>query len=250
MNRLKEKVAIITGAAGGIGAATAKLFAQEGAWVLATDIQEEKLNKWVSKASEKGLNIKSFTHDVSDEQQWETLINKALGLYGHIDILVNNAGIFPGFLDCTNTSKSDWDKIIAINLTGPFLGSKACIAPMKANGGGCILNIASIAGLIGGNGVAYSASKGGLRLLSKDLAVSLAKDNIRVNCICPGAVLTPMTEDILKLPGMDEVIKNLAPQGRVADPVEIAWSILYLASDEAAFVTGIDLTVDGGATAK
>lgn len=250
MDRLKGKVAIVTGAAGGIGAATAKLFAQEGACVLATDIQEEKLSAWVSKASEEGMKIKACQHDVADEQQWENIVATTLDLYGHLDILVNNAGVFPGFMDCTGTSKPDWDKVIAINLTGPFLGSKACIAPMKANGGGAILNIASIAGLIGGNGVAYSASKGGLRLLSKDLAVTLAKDNIRVNCICPGAVLTPMTENILKMPGMDDITKNLAPQGRVADPMEIAYGILYLVSDEAAFVTGADLTIDGGAVAK
>lgn len=250
MERLKNKVAIITGAAGGMGAAEAKLFAAEGALVMATDIQEEKLAAWVNEAKKEGLKIEYMKLDVTDENNWENIVNKTITLYGRIDILVNNAGVFPGFTDCEQTSKELWDKVIAINLTGAFLGCKACIPHMRKNGGGSIVNIASIAGLVGGNGVAYSSSKGGLRLLSKDLAVTLAKDKIRVNTICPGAVLTPMTEVLLSQPGMDELIKNTSPQGRVADAVEIAWGALYLASDESSFVTGTDITIDGGAVAR
>lgn len=250
MERLKNKVAIITGAAGGMGAATAKLFATEGASVIATDRQEEKLKLWVDKAKAEGLKIESIKHDVTSESDWQQVIDKALTLYGRIDILVNNAGVFPGFTDCEQTTKELWDNVIAINLTGPFLGCKLCIPHIRKAGGGAIVNIASIAGLVGGNGVAYTASKGGLRLLTKDLAVTFAKDKIRVNAICPGAVLTPMTEELLANPDMKETIKNMSPQGRVADPMEIAWGVLYLASDESSFVTGADLAIDGGAVAR
>jgi len=250
MNRLKNKVAIITGAAGGMGAAEAKLFAQEGAKVMATDVQGAPLKKWVQEAKKTGLKIACLEHDVTSESSWKAVVDKTVALYGRIDVLVNNAGIFPGFTDCEQTSKALWDKVIAVNLTGPFLGCKACIPVMKKNGGGAIINIASIAGLVGGNGVAYSSSKGGLRLLGKDLAVTLAKDNIRVNTICPGAVLTPMTKELLAQPAMKATIKNISPQGRIADALEIAWGVLYLAADEAAFVTGADLVIDGGSVAR
>jgi len=250
MSRLKDKVAIITGAAGGMGAAEAILFAQQGARVMATDIQEEILKTWVQKEKAKGLPIEYLVHDVTSAEDWKKVVDKTLALFGHIDILVNNAGVFPGFQSCEETTKAQWDKIIAINLTGPLLGCQVCIPHMRKAGGGSIVNIASIAGLVGGNGVAYSSSKGGLRLLSKDLAVTLAKDNIRVNTICPGAVLTPMTKDILKLPDMNEQIKQMSPQGRVAEPVEIAWAVLFLASDESSFMTGAEMTIDGGAVAR
>lgn len=250
MERLKNKVAIITGAAGGMGAAEARLFAEEGAKVIATDVQADKLKKWVDEAKTAGLTIEYLKHDITVEADWEKVIDKTLSLYGRIDILVNNAGIFPGFTDCEQTTKALWDKVIAINLTGAFLGCKASIPHMRKAGGGSVVNIASIAGLVGGNGVAYSASKGGLRMLTKDLAVTLAKDKIRVNSICPGGVLTPMTEHLMAQPGMDEMIKNMSPQGRMADAVEIAWGALYLASDESSFTTGTDLTIDGGAVAR
>lgn len=250
MDRLKNKVAIITGAAGGMGAAAARLFAEEGAKVIVTDVQEEKLKKWVDEAKSSGLTIAYIKHDVTNENDWEKVIEKTLAVYGRIDILVNNAGVFPGFTDCGQTTKALWDKIIAINLTGPFLGCKACIPYMRKIGGGSIVNIASIAGLVGGNGVAYSSSKGGLRMLTKDLSVTLAKDKIRVNSICPGGVLTPMTENIMKEPGMEEMIKNMSPQGRMGEAIEIARGALYLASDESSFTTGIDLTIDGGAVAR
>ncbi|MDP4285192.1 MAG: glucose 1-dehydrogenase [Bacteroidota bacterium] len=250
MERLKNKVVIITGAAGGMGATEAKLFAQEGAKVIATDLQEDKLKKWVEEASEEGFTIDYVKHEVSSEADWQKVVDMTLALHGRIDVLVNNAGVFPGFTDCEQTTKELWDKVIAINLTGPFLGCKACIPHMRKSGGGSIVNISSIAGLVGGNGAAYTSSKGGLRLLSKDLAVTLAKDKIRVNTICPGAVLTPMTEDLLKQPSMDETIKSMSPQARVADAIEIAWGALFLASDESSFVTGADLTIDGGAVAR
>jgi len=250
MARLKNKVAIITGAAGGMGAAEAKLFAEEGAKVMATDIQEDRLKTWVEKEKANGLTIDYIMHDVTSESDWKKVVDRTLAVYGHIDILVNNAGVFPGFLSCEATSKAQWDNVIAINLTGPFLGCRACIPYIRRAGGGSIVNIASIAGLVGGNGVAYSSSKGGLLLLTKDLAVTLAKDKIRVNAICPGAVLTPMTKDLLAQPEMSDVIKDMSPQGRVAEAIEIAWGVLYLASDESSFMTGAEITIDGGAVAR
>jgi len=250
MKRLDNKTAIITGAAGGMGAAIARLFAMEGARVMATDVQEGPLKEWVTAAKQEGLAIEYMVHDVTSENDWSSTVHKTISLFGHLDILVNNAGVFPGFTNCEETSKDLWDKVIAINLTGPFLGCKACIPYLRKAGGGSVVNIASIAGLVGGNGVAYSSSKGGLCLLGKDLAVTLAKDKIRVNTICPGAVLTPMTKDLLASPEMQEMIRNMSPQGRVADAIEIANGALYLASEDSMFVTGAELVIDGGAVAR
>jgi cyclopentanol dehydrogenase len=250
MKRLSEKVAIVTGAAGGMGAAEAKLFAKEGAKVIATDANEEKLKCWVVAAKAEGLDIEYMKHNVTSESDWKKVADKAMQLFGRLDILVNNAGIYPGFVDCENTSIELWGKILSINLTGPFIGCKTCIPYLRLSGGGSIINIASIAGVVGGNGSAYSSSKGGLVLFSKDLAVSLAKDNIRVNTICPGGVLTPMTEELMKGSDMVEMIKQMSPQGRMADPMEIATGVLFLASDESSYMTGTELIIDGGAVAK
>ena len=250
MKRLSDKVAIITGAAGGMGAAEAKLFAKEGAKVLATDSNEEKLKSWVVAAKAEGLSIDYMKHNVTSESDWEKVIDKAMGLYGKIDILVNNAGIYPGFVSCEDTTIELWGNVLSINLTGPFIGCKKCIPYLRLAGGGSIINVASIAGIVGGNGSAYSASKGGLVLFSKDLAVTLAKDKIRVNTICPGGVLTPMTEALMQAPGMEEMIKQMSPQGRMADPMEIATGAIYLASDESSFMTGAELVIDGGSVAR
>lgn len=250
MKRLQDKVVLITGAAGGMGATEAKLFAQEGAKVMATDFNLDLLETWVLKAQKEGLNIAYAELDVSNQDDWEKVAKKTIDLFGKIDILVNNAGIYPGYVNCESTTIQLWNKVIATNLTGPFLGCKTVIPYLRKNGGGSIVNIASIAGVVGGNGTAYSSSKGGLCLLSKDLAVELAKDKIRVNTICPGGVLTPMTNDLLNTPEMAEMIRNMSPQGRIADPMEIALGALYLASDESSFVTGAELVIDGGSVAR
>lgn len=250
MKRLSDKVAIVTGAAGGMGAVEAKLFAKEGAKVMATDSNEEKLKAWVVAARAEGLEISYMKHNVTSESDWKKVADKTMQLYGSLDILVNNAGIYPGFVSCEDTSIELWGRIISINLTGPFIGCKTCIPYLRLSGGGSIINVASIAGVVGGNGTAYSCSKGGLVLLSKDLAVTLAKDKIRVNALCPGFVLTPMTEDILKAPGMETTIAMSSPQGRAADPIEIATAALYLASDESSFMTGAEMVIDGGLVAR
>ena len=250
MKRLQNKVVLITGAAGGMGATEAKLFAQEGAKVMATDFNLELLETWVLVAKSEGLNIAYAELDVTNPDDWEKVAKKTFEQCGKIDILVNNAGIYPGFVNCESTTLKLWNKVIATNLTGPFLGCKTVIPYLIKSGGGSIVNIASIAGLVGGNGTAYSSSKGGLCLLGKDLAVTLAKDNIRVNTICPGGVLTPMTNELLNTPEMADMIKNMSPQGRIADPMEIALGALYLASDESSFVTGAELVIDGGSVAR
>ena len=250
MKRLQDKVVLITGAAGGMGATEAKLFAQEGAKVMATDFNLELLETWVLKAQGEGLNIAYAELDVTSPDDWEKVAKKTVELFGKIDILVNNAGIYPGFINCESTTHKLWNQVIATNLTGPFLGCKTVIPYLIKSGGGSIVNIASIAGIVGGNGTAYSSAKGGLCLLSKDLAVELAKDNIRVNTVCPGGVLTPMTHELLNTPAMAEMIKNMSPQGRIADPMEIALGVLYLASNESSFVTGTELVIDGGSVAR
>ncbi len=250
MNRLKDKVVIITGGAGGMGKAEAILFAQEGAHVLVTDNQFQKMDEWVQKASDENLKIACIAHDVTSEDDWKKVAEKAIELYGKISILVNNAGVYPAGKTTDNTEKKEWEKVIAINLTGPFLGARAVIPYMKKNKQGVIVNVSSIAGMVGGNGPAYSASKGGLRLLTKDLALEYAKDNIRVNSLHPGGVLTPMTEGMLNMPEAKEMIKGMCPQGRMAEPMELAYAALYLASPESSFMTGSELVVDGGMIAR
>lgn len=250
MGRLKEKVIIITGAASGMGKAMAILFAKEGASVMATDIQTDKLKEWVDKIQADGLKIKYATHDVTNEEHWKEVVHQTLESFSKIDGLVNNAGIYPGYIDIENTTNDLWQKILNINLTGPFLGCRTVIPLLRKNNNGVILNIASIAGLVGGNGAAYSASKAGLLLLTKDMAVTLAKDNIRVNAIAPGGVLTPMTEQLISIPEMKDIIKTMSPQGRMATAEEIATGALFLMSDESSFVTGETLVMDGGAVSR
>jgi NAD(P)-dependent dehydrogenase (short-subunit alcohol dehydrogenase family) len=249
MNRLKNKVAIITGAAGGMGAAEAQLFAQEGARVIATDIQEAKLQQWVKTAQQQGLEIDSIRHDVSSKEDWQTVVDFTIKRFGRIDILVNNAGIYPPGATTETTTAEQWEKVIAINLTGPFLGVQACLPHMKQNGGS-IIHIASIAGMVGGSGPAYSASKGGLRLLAKDQAVELAKYNIRVNSIHPGGVLTPMTQFLVSMPENEAIMHNMCPMGRIGQSLEIANGALFLASDESSYTTGAELVIDGGMIAR
>ncbi|MEY4595347.1 MAG: hypothetical protein RIQ47_1757 [Bacteroidota bacterium] len=250
MKRLQHKTAIITGAAGGMGKEEALLFAREGATVLATDIQDDKLMQWVKEARNEGLLIQGIKHDVTSIDDWNKVFNYCMELYGRINVLVNNAGVFPAGKTTENTSPEEWHKIISINLTGPFLGCKLVLPFMQKSSGGAIVNVSSIAGLVGGNGPAYSASKAGLRLLTKDLAVEYAKYNIRVNALLPGGVSTPMTENLVKAPGMDQVIKTMSPQGRMAEAIELANGALFLSSDESSFMTGADMVMDGGAVIR
>ena len=250
MKRLQDKVAIVTGAAGGIGKAIAVLFTRQGAKVLATDIQEDKMSEWIKNEQTENLVIDFIVHDVTSVAGWHNVVEKALALYGRVDILVNDAGIYLPGLNMDNTSFELWEKILSVNLSGVFIGTQACLPHMRKAGGGSIVNISSIAALVGGNGAAYSASKAGVTLLTKDNAVEFAKDNIRVNSIHPGGVLTPMTEFIETMDGGEELVKNMCPMGRMGTSIEIANGALFLASDEASYITGAELVIDGGMVAR
>ncbi|MDX1911364.1 MAG: glucose 1-dehydrogenase [Saprospiraceae bacterium] len=253
MNRLQNKVALITGAAGGMGEAMARLFAQEGARVLATDIQVEKMNAWVSSEVQKtGAAIACVQHDVASEADWQKVVQQAIDLYGRLDILVNNAGVYLPMETTEATTLDRWNQILAINLNSAFLGAKAALPYLKQAGKGAIVNISSIAGMVGGNGAPYSASKAGMRLLTKDQAVEFAPFNVRVNSIHPGGVMTPMVKNILPqdTATLDAMMKGMCPLGRIGEAVEIAYGALFLASDEASYVTGSELVIDGGMTAR
>ena len=246
MKKLEGKSAIITGAAGGIGKATARLFAEEGASVLATDIQIGRLEEWTKGSSPA---VVGFRHDVGLADDWKKVVETAVLLFGKIDILVNNAGIFHAGSNVETCSEEEWEKFIRTNLSGAFLGVKAALPFLKLQGGS-IVNVASIAAMVGGNGPAYSASKGGLRMLTRDMAIEFAPFGIRVNGIYPGGVSTPMTEILLQSPEARTMIENSCPMRRVATAEEIAKSILFLASEDSSFATGAELVVDGGLTAR
>ncbi|HEX5003546.1 MAG TPA: glucose 1-dehydrogenase [Bacteroidia bacterium] len=249
MNRLKNKVAIITGAAGGMGKAESLLFAKEGARVMATDKNEQLLRQWAESARQEGLQIEWMAHDVTSAASWSDVVQKTVEKFGGIDILVNNAGVFPAGATTENTELSGWESILSINLTGPFIGVKSCLPYLKKNGGS-VVNVASIAANVGGNGPAYTASKGGLRLLTKDMAIEFAPHKIRVNSLHPGGVKTPMTAFFTGLENAEELVKNSCPQGRMAEPEELAMGALFLAGDESSFMTGAELVIDGGLIAR
>jgi cyclopentanol dehydrogenase len=246
MKKLEGKAAIITGAAGGIGKATARLFANEGASVLATDIQIGLLEEWTKGSSPA---VVGFRHDVASAADWKKVVETAVLLFGKIDILVNNAGIYHAGITTENCSEEEWRRFLDINLSGPFLGVKAALPFLKVQGGS-IVNVASIAAMVGGNGPAYSASKGGLKMLSKDMAIEFASFGIRVNSLYPGGVRTPMTEGLIQGPEGEALIQNSCPMKRLASPEEMANAILFLSSDDSSFATGSELVVDGGLTSR
>ncbi|WP_068786248.1 SDR family NAD(P)-dependent oxidoreductase [Paenibacillus phocaensis] len=250
MMRLANKVAIITGAAGGMGKADALLFAKEGAKVAVTDMQEDKLQEVVREIVANGGEAIGFKQDVASEEDWIRVATETVAKFGKIDILVNNAGVSDStpFLDQT---VENWEKIMSINVTSVFLGQKHVIPHMIEAGGGSIINISSIAGLTGGSGTGpYTASKGAVRLLTKATAVDYAKHHIRANSIHPGYIETPMTVDLLKDENMRQWFLSQTPIPRLGKPEDIASGVLFLASDESSYITGIELPIDGGYYAK
>jgi len=251
MDRVKDKVALVTGAASGIGLTTAKLLLDEGAKVVLTDRDKsfsQALAALGQRASYRGL-------DVTRENAWIAVTDAVVAEFGRIDILVNSAGVAL-LKDIEATTLDEWQALMAVNLDGTFLGCKHAVRVMKDRGGGSIVNMSSVAGLIGnGNLAAYSASKGGVRLLTKSVALHCARKgyNIRCNSVHPSFVETPMLRSMIAVARdpqkMETNCTNAAPLGRLAQPIEVARTILFLASDESAFTTGAELVVDGGLTA-
>ena len=249
--RLEGKVALISGGARGQGAVEAKLFAREGAKVVFGDILDESGKQVEAEIHEAGGEAAYVHLDVTREDDWRTAVNTAIDRYGKLDILVNNAGILirKGIED---TTEEDWDRIMGVNAKGAFLGTKHSIPAMRQAGGGSIVNISSTAGLVASpsGSASYTASKGAVRLLTKSTAIQYAKEGIRCNSIHPGPIDTDMIQETLTDPAKLEERMQRLPMGRVGTADEIAYGVLYLASEEASFVTGSELVIDGGTTAQ
>ncbi len=248
--RLKDKVALVTGASSGIGAATARMFAREGAKVAVADIAEDAARKVVEGIRAEGGQAIFVALDVTGEEAWDAAIRRVLGEFGRLDVLMNSAGIALR-APVDQTPLEDWERVMAVNSTGVFLGTRAAARVMKEQGGGSIINMCSIFGMVGNPvGVSYPASKGAVRLLTKSAAIHLGPHGIRVNSICPSYCETPLIESMLRDEKVKEEMVSMHPLGRLARPEDIAYGALYLASDESSFVTGSELVIDGGFTAR
>jgi NAD(P)-dependent dehydrogenase (short-subunit alcohol dehydrogenase family) len=252
--RLGGKVALVTGAASGIGAATARLFAREGARaVVVADVSEAGGRAVAAEIEAAGGHAVFQRLDVTQEAEWVEVVRAVVQRYGRLHVLVNNAGRGGaiGRPALERTTEEAWDALFAVNAKGVFLGTKHVIPAMRDSGGGAIVNVVSIYGLVGSRyGTAYHASKGAARMLTRVSAVQYAPQGIRINGVYPGFVETPMTADLHAQPGVREERTAQTPLGRLAVPEDIAPGILYLASDEASFVTGAELVIDGGMTAQ
>ena len=246
--RLSGKVALISGAARGMGESQARLFAREGAQVVLGDILADQGRAAVENIAQQGGTATFVPLDVTHEQDWQRAVETAEQTYGRLDILVNNAGVVH-MAPLDETSLEAWNEVIGVNQTGVFLGMKYAVPALRRAGGGSIVNISSIAGLIGlPNIPAYQASKGAVRLLTKNAAVQYATDKIRVNSVHPGRIETPMTAPLA--PERREMLLRLTPLGRDGTAEEVAYGVLYLASDESSYVTGAELVIDGGYTTR
>lgn len=247
VGRLSGKVAIITGAALGMGAAEAKLFAKEGAKVVATDIKGDVLQEVVNEIKANGGDAIGLKHNVISEEEWKKVIQTTIDHYGKVDILVNNAGIASP-KTMAQMEMDEWNKVMDINLNGCVIGMKYVIPEMQKAGGGSLINISSIGGIVGMAGSSpYTAAKGALRSLTKSAAVEYGKDKIRVNSVHPGIIETPMTAESFKdaLP----FYKTFTQLPYFGQPEDVAYGVLFLASEESKFMTGAELVIDGGWTA-
>jgi meso-butanediol dehydrogenase / (S,S)-butanediol dehydrogenase / diacetyl reductase len=248
----KDKVVFIPGAGAGIGRVTAVMFAQHGAKVIINALGSKRGTETLYLVRSEGVEGIFVQGDVSVEEDVVRILGQALDKFSRIDILVNNAGIvIPGRVD--NSSLEDFQKMMAVNVQGTFLTSKYVIKEMKKQGGGTIVNVASVAGLKGHKDRAlYSASKGAIVALTKSMATDYVKDNIRVNCVCPGTTLTPALEEKIRNAedpkAMEDAFVSRQPMGRLGKPEEIAYSILFACSEEVAFMNGSIITIDGGMT--
>ena len=248
--RLEGKVALITGAARGQGAAEARLFAQEGAKVIVADVSDPEGIAVAAEIAEAGGDAIYVHLDVTDESEWEAAVQSAITSFGKLDILVNNAGIWRrGHV--METSSEQWDDIMDVNAKGVFLGTKSAIPEMRKAGGGSIVNISSTAGLVGSKtSSAYSASKGAVRIFSKSTAIQYAPEGIRANSIHPGPIDTDMGDQVWPDSTSREASISRTALSRIGTAQDIAYGALYLASDESSFVTGSELVIDGGVTAQ
>ena len=251
MGRLDGKVAIISGGARGQGATEARMFAREGAKVVLGDVLDEEGKQVEAQINESGGEATYVHLDVTREDDWRSAVETAISRYGKLDVLVNNAGILIR-KGLEETTVEDWDRIMGVNAKGVFLGTKQAIAAMRRAGGGSIINISSTAGLVGSpdGSPSYTATKGAVRLLTKATAIQYAKEGIRCNSVHPGPIDTEMIRDTITDPARLEQRMERLPMGRVGKPEEIAYGVLYLASDESSFVTGSELVIDGGTTAQ
>lgn len=250
--RLKGKTALITGGSEGIGRSTALLFCKEGAKVGIMSRTSKNLKKVVSQAKGRG-EIKAYAGDVSKENDVKKTVKSFYKQFGKIDILFNNAGILEGGTVVT-TSNEVWNRTMDINVKGVFLMSKHVVPLMAKHGGGSIINNSSVLGIVGmENCMAYNASKGAVRQITRSMALDHAKDNIRVNSVCPGYIKTKMDVEFMGNPPdaeeqLDKIAADMIPMVRRAEPIEVAQSVLFLASDESKYITGSDLVIDGGWT--
>jgi len=251
MERLKGKVALISGAAKGMGAVEARMFAKEGASLVLGDVLEDEGAKLALEISAGGASCVFTPLDVRKTSQWESAVTKATSAYGRLDVLVNNAGV-TSRMNLLDTPEEDWDRVLDINAKGSFLGIKAVIPAMRKSGGGSIVNISSQLGLVGGDfsSPQYQASKGAVRILTKSVAIQYASEGIRCNSVHPAPIETDMTADVRADKNRLADMVRRIPMGRYGKPEEVAYAVLYLASNESSFVTGSELVVDGGWTAQ
>jgi cyclopentanol dehydrogenase len=251
MGRLDGKVALISGGARGQGETEARMFVREGARVVFGDILDDEGKKVEAQIRDKGGEAVYVHLDVTREADWRAAVAVAVERYGKLDVLVNNAGILLR-AKIEDTREEDWDRIMAVNAKGVFLGTKCAIPAMRRAGGGSIINISSTAGLVGSPGetAAYIATKGAVRLFTKATAIQHARDKIRCNSVHPGPIVTDMIKDMIdNKAAWAERLRRL-PMGRAGTAEEIAYGVLFLASDESSYMTGSELVIDGGTTAE
>ena len=249
--RLEGKVALISGGARGMGAAEARLFAREGAAVVFGDVLDDLRQQVEAEINETGGRA-IYTHlDVTSEQDWQSAVQTAVSSFGKLDVLVNNAGI-AFWTTGEDATVDEWDRVMDVNAKGVFLGTRTAVPEMRRAGGGSIVNISSISGLVGQDGIhpGYNASKGAVRLLTKSIAVQHAKDGIRANSVHPGPIATSMTEAGRADPQRYQKSMARTPLGRYGEPDDVAYGVLFLASDESSYMTGSELVIDGGVTAQ